>query len=66
MSEDNKIIQVGNYLKRNYVKKRDLRFTYLPARPHLFISIGAGGRFMLDTAPKLLFYQIHTIVMPVN
>ncbi len=37
----------SNYLKRNYVKKYDLRFTYL--------------RFMLDTAPKLLLYQIHTI-----
>ena len=46
-SEDNKIMLASNYLKRNYVKKYDLRFTYL--------------RFMLDTAPKLLLYQIHTI-----
>ncbi|MCH7763919.1 MAG: hypothetical protein IIB95_09280 [Candidatus Marinimicrobia bacterium] len=43
---------VSNYLKRNYVKEYDLRFTYL--------------RFMLDTASKILFYQLHTIAKLVN
>ena len=38
---------VSNYLKRNYVKKYNLRF-------------------MLDTDPKLLFYQLHTIAKRVN
>ncbi|MCH7612052.1 MAG: hypothetical protein IIB95_00815 [Candidatus Marinimicrobia bacterium] len=42
----------SNYLKRNYVKKYDLRFTYL--------------RFMLDTALKILFYRIRTIAKLVN
>ena len=70
---------VSNYLKRpDYrdVKEYDLRVTYLPARPLLFIPTEAmpafhsgrqaGGRFMLDTAPKLLFHQLHTIAKQVN
>jgi len=60
MSEDNRIMLVSNYLKRNYVKEYDLRFLYLSRK-----KLGTGC-FMLGTTPKLLFYQIHTIAMLVN
>ncbi len=40
MSEDNRSMLVSKYVKRNYVKKHKLRFTYL--------------RFMLNTAPILI------------
>ena len=66
MSEDNRIMLGNNYLKRNYVKEYDLRFTYLPVRPLVFIQIGACGRFMLDTALKILFNRIRTIAKLVN
>ncbi|MFQ6678568.1 MAG: hypothetical protein ACE5D0_09650 [Fidelibacterota bacterium] len=72
MSGDDRIMLVSNYLKQpvpklrdNYVKEQDLRFTYLPARPLLFIPIGAGERFMLDTDPNF-FYRNCTFSKLVN
>ncbi|MFQ6678688.1 MAG: hypothetical protein ACE5D0_10285 [Fidelibacterota bacterium] len=61
MNEDKKILPVSNY-----VKEYDLRITCLPARPILFISIEAGGRFIFSKPSKLFFYQTCTIAKLVN